>query len=215
MNQVVKDKMQREIMVVKNDILFAQNSRRDGFLPIEENYEKIILENYEYMVRGLAEVNTEYKQPIPYGVVVSNEKKVFVYKRWAAGSNAGESRMHSKISFWVWGHIEITDKVTDNLLRETLLREVEEEIKLSETDIAKVNVLGYINDDNSDNYSGYHFWVAYIIETNSTNVALEDGELDNGEFLSIDQIETMVQSGEYDIETWSKIIYDEIKKYLA
>jgi predicted NUDIX family phosphoesterase len=33
------------------------------------------------MVRGDAEQNFNYKQPIPYGVLISNDKKVFVYKR--------------------------------------------------------------------------------------------------------------------------------------
>jgi predicted NUDIX family phosphoesterase len=81
MNQVVIDKMQRKVMVVKNDVLFATNKRRNGLLPASENYEELILNNYEYMVRGEAEVNPLYKQPITYGVLVSTDKKVFVYKR--------------------------------------------------------------------------------------------------------------------------------------
>ncbi|MDD5769748.1 MAG: NUDIX domain-containing protein [Candidatus Gracilibacteria bacterium] len=215
MNQIVKDKMQRQIMVVKNSILFKNTKRIDGFLSVSENFEEIILKNYEYMVRGQAEVNTDYKQPIPYGVVINDENKVFVYKRGGISSNAGESRLHSKISFGVGGHIEVDDKVSKNLLRETLLREVEEEINISENDINKVEVLGYINDDNSDSYSTYHLGVAYLIYVKNSNIALLDGELEKGEFLSLKEIEEMMNSGEYDIETWSKIIYDEIKKYLS
>lgn len=215
MNQIVKDKMQRQIMVVKNSILFKNTKRIDWFLSVSENFEEIILKNYEYMVRWQAEVNTDYKQPIPYGVVINDENKVFVYKRWWISSNAWESRLHSKISFWVGWHIEVDDKVSKNLLRETLLREVEEEINISENDINKVEVLWYINDDNSDSYSTYHLWVAYLIYVKNSNIALLDWELEKWEFLSLKEIEEMMNSWEYDIETWSKIIYDEIKKYLS
>lgn len=214
MNQVVKDKMQREIMVVKNDILFSQNPRVQWLLDKKCSFEHIILENYEYMVRWQAEVNFDYKQPIPYGVVVSEDKKVFVYKRWWAGSNAGEARLHSKMSFWVWGHIEVDDRVTNNLLRETLLREVEEEIKINENDVVNISVLGYINDDMNEVWK-VHFWVAYAIEVSTQNFALEDGELDNGEFLTLTEIDELLATGEYDLEPWSVILHDEIKKYLA
>jgi hypothetical protein len=52
MNQIVKDKMQREIMVVANDKLFANFPRETKYYENDEhNFEEAILENYEYMVR--------------------------------------------------------------------------------------------------------------------------------------------------------------------
>jgi predicted NUDIX family phosphoesterase len=47
----------------------------------EVNFEKNILKNYEYMVRGKAEVNFDYKQPIGYAIVLNEDNKIFVYKR--------------------------------------------------------------------------------------------------------------------------------------
>lgn len=213
MNQIVKDKMQRQIMVIKNEILFCKNSRREWLLPSDENFEELILENFEYMVRWEAEVNFEYKQPIPYGVLVSNDKKVFVYKRWWSTSNAWDSRLHSKISLWVWGHIEVEDKVWENLLKETLIREVEEEVGIKDEDIKDLKVLGYINYD-SDEVSKVHFWVCYAILTNKSETALTDGELESWEFLNIEEIWNMIESGEYDVEAWSKIIFEDIKKFV-
>gem|GEM_PF-4577551 len=82
MNQIVKDKMMREIMVVKNDYLFQNTNRETKFYSNDEaDFEDIILGNYEYMLRGEAEVNFDYKQPIPYAVVVDESNRVFVYKR--------------------------------------------------------------------------------------------------------------------------------------
>lgn len=52
MNQIVKDKMQREIMAVKNAILFADIERTTKVYTREEmNFEKIIEKNYEFLVR--------------------------------------------------------------------------------------------------------------------------------------------------------------------
>jgi predicted NUDIX family phosphoesterase len=82
MNQVVKDKMAREIMVVSNDKLFQNTERKNGFYKENEaDFEKQILDNYEFMVRKDAEVNFDYKQPIPYAVVMDENGYVFVYKR--------------------------------------------------------------------------------------------------------------------------------------
>jgi len=65
MNEIVKDKMKREIMVVANKFLFEGTKRESKFYNNSEvNFEKKILKNFEYMVREKAEVNFDYKQPI-------------------------------------------------------------------------------------------------------------------------------------------------------
>jgi hypothetical protein len=52
MNQVIIDKMKREVMVVKNDHLFADISREDRFYSNDEiNIDEIVNEHYEFMVR--------------------------------------------------------------------------------------------------------------------------------------------------------------------
>lgn len=214
MNQVVKDKMQREIMVVKNSILFWKSERKEGFLPKENNYEQIIVDSYEFMVRWEAEKNFDYKQPIPYGVVISQDKKIFVYKRGWSGSNAGESRLHSKISLWVGGHIEKSDITDKNLLLTSLLREVEEETKIPHSEVASAEAFWYINDD-SNEVGKVHFWVAYIIRVTTKEIRLEDGELENGEFLSTQAIDELIATGNYDMENWSHILYTALKTYLS
>ena len=89
MNQIVKDKMQREIMAVSNAVLFADIKRETKVYTRDEiDFESIIEKNYEFHIRGPLETNFEYKQPIPYGIVLNNKNEVFVYKRGGAGSNA-------------------------------------------------------------------------------------------------------------------------------
>lgn len=214
MNQIVKDKMVREIMVVANDKLFSDFPRATKYYENSEfNFEEVILENYEYMVRGEAEENTSYKQPIPYGVVVNSDNKIFVYKRWGAGSNAWESRLHSKIAFWVWGHIEREDENSKNILTDSLVREIEEEINIAHDEIQSVEAIWYLNEDDWA-VSEVHFWIAYIIKVETSNVALLDGELENGEFISIEDLQDMLESPDYEVENWSKILFEPIKNIL-
>jgi len=215
MNQIVKDKMMREIMVVKNDYLFQNTNRETKFYSNDEaDFEDIILGNYEYMLRGEAEVNFDYKQPIPYAVVVDESNRVFVYKRGWSSSNAWEDRLHSKIAFGVWGHLEREDEDLENPLTDGLAREIEEEIAISEKDIKSIEAIGYINDETSE-VSQVHLGVAYIVRVHNTNVELLDGELENGEFIEMSELESMISSWDYDVEAWSQILFEPMKKFLT
>ena len=82
MNQIMKDKMKRKIMVVASKVLFNGINRESRFYSNSEvNFEERILKNYEYMIRGEAEINFNYKQSITYAAVVNEKKEIFVYKR--------------------------------------------------------------------------------------------------------------------------------------
>lgn len=214
MNQIVQDKMQREIMVVANDKLFANFARETKYYENDEhNFEEVILDNYEYMIRWEAEEHHGFKQPIPYGVVVNQDKKVFVYKRWWSGSNAGESRLHSQIAFGVWWHIEREDEDSENLLKDSLIREVEEEINISSDGINSIDAIGYVNEDDGW-VSEVHFWVVYLIQVKNSNFELLDGELENWEFISLDDLQEMIESPDYKVENWSKILFEPLKNIL-
>ena len=214
MNQVVKDKMAREIMVVNNEKLFWDMSKETRYYSNNENnFEDVILDNYEYMVRWTAEVNFDYKQPIPYWVVLDEENRIFVYKRWWSSSNAWESRLHNKIAFWVWGHIEKEDENRENPLRDSLVREIEEELNLKDEDIKNIEEVWYINDESNEVWK-VHFWVCYIVRINNTNFELLDWELDNWEFMTLDELEKAVNSDDYDVESWSNILFEPLKDIL-
>lgn len=210
MNQIVKDKMQREIMVIANRFLFENIMRESRFYDQNEaNFENIILGHYEYMIRWQAETNFDYKQPIPYGVVINDRNEIFVYKRWWSNSNAWEQRLHEKISIWVGWHIEREDEWLENPIKESLLREIEEEINVKSESILAVDAIWYLNNE-SDEVSQVHLWIAYLIQIKSSDFDLLDGEIDGGEFVSLPQLQDMLHSGNYDIESWSQILIPEI-----
>jgi len=214
MNQIVKDKMAREIMVVANKYLFDDIARESRFYSQDEvDFESKILKNYEYMVRGDAEVNFDYKQPIWYAVVINENNEIFVYKRWGADSNAWDSRLHNKIAFWVGWHIEREDENLENPLNDSMLREIEEELNIPAKNIESIKAIWYINNE-EDEVSKVHIWVAYLVKVSNDNFELLDWELDNGEFVSLEKLEEMINSPEYDTEAWSKILFEPIKKIL-
>jgi len=214
MNQVVKDKMQREVMVISNHKLFSDVQRDTKFYPnSESNLEEKILENYEYMVRWEAELNFDYKQPISYAIVINEQNRIFVYKRWWSGSNAWEQRLHNKIAFWVWWHIEKEDKYLANPISDSLVREIEEELNLKQEDIKSIEAIWYINNE-MDEVSKVHIWVVYVVKVHDTDVELLDWELDNWEFVTLSTLEWMIISWNYDVEWWSKILFEPLKNYL-
>ena len=214
MNQIVKDKMKRKIMVIANKFLFNDINKESKFYNNSEvNFEEKILKNYEYMIRGEAEINFDYKQPISYATVVNEKKEIFVYKRWWVNSNAGDSRLHNKIAFWVWWHIEMEDENLENPISDSLVREIEEELNIKPDDIKSIKSIWYINNE-SDEVSQVHIWIAYLVEVKNSNFELLDWELDNWEFVSLEKLEEMLASWDYDIESWSKILFEPIKKLL-
>ena len=214
MNQIVTDKMKREILVIKNSLLFAQTKRKSWFYEMwSNNFEEIIIENFEYMQRWIAEENRDYKQPIGYGIILNEENKIFVYKRWGANSNAWDKRLHNKIAVWVGWHIEKEEENSENPIKDTLIREVEEEINLTEKNIVSIDNIGYINDDD-DKVWEVHIWACYVIFVKDFKFELVDWEIESGEFIPISEYEKMIDSGNYKIETWSKILLEPLKKYL-
>ena len=214
MNQVVEAKMNREIMVVPNKALFSDIDRETKFYPsLESDFEQKVLSNYEYMIRKEAETNLEYKQPISYWLVINDKKKIFVYKRWWSKSSAWEHRLHDKLSFWVWGHIEKEDRFSRNPIRDSFIREVEEELSIKKDNIVNTKLVWYINDDNNE-VGRVHIGIAYLLEVKWDKFELLDWELDSGEFLDISEVESMIKSDLYDIDPWSRILFEPIKKIL-
>jgi hypothetical protein len=46
------------------------------------------------------------------------------------------------------------------------------------------------------------------------SIQLTDGELAHGEFTPLEELYSMIESGDYDIEFWTQMLAPEIKKYI-
>lgn len=203
------DKNESMIMVVDRDKLFS-DYLFDGFIEHKKiDYEKKILENFKYMKRGLAEKDSSKKQPIAYAIIANKKnKKIFVYQRSQSSKDHGDKRLQNKWSWGVGGHIERIDESSQNPIVHSMLREIKEEVDIS----GKINtkILGYINDDSND-VGKVHFGILYLVETDGA-VTPKSKELKRGKMMDLEEIERICSS--YNVESWSRIALDPLKKMM-
>ncbi len=206
-------KENQKIIVVERKILFEYGRNNfQGFKSHEEfDYESVILQNFENMRRGDAEHDSNYKQPIAYTSIVNpTTKQVFTYQRSKQDKNYHEKRLQGKWSWGLGGHIEPLDTKNENLLRESLEREVlKEEIQLK-GEIENINILGYINDD-SNSVGEVHFGILYVVKTLG-DVIPKDSEITYGGFKGFEELNETCKN--CNVESWSKIVLEPLRKYL-
>ena len=206
------------IMVVRRQDLFTNSEGFDdsfnGFKSLESiNFEERILKNYGFMTRKFAEIDSDYKQPIAYSLVINPDlKKVFSYQRSKKDKNYSEKRLQGKFSLGIGGHIEKNDIHLENAnpIYDSLLREIKEEINLEVTNHAP-EVLGYIYHNFGIN--AVHFGILYVVRTNFENIKPKDPEIDNGKLRSIKELEQILCLPEFELEEWSKTSLNPLKDY--
>ena len=160
--------------------------------------------------RGCMEDNTDYKQLIPYVVVVNEDNKVLTYKR---SSKGGESRLHDTYSIGLGGHIDEPSKLTDTkaIIYDSMIREMGEELGTSidwSNQIFKFKGTIY---NNSDEVGRVHLGLLYVVKIDSKEL-LEEGELDivtDRKFLTVDEL--FVKVG---LEAWSQFIVERLEEVL-
>ncbi|MEX3625139.1 hypothetical protein VVS20_22205 [Viridibacillus arvi] len=150
-----------------------------------------------------AELNFDYKQPIPY-IVIRRGDEYFVTQRLEGG---GESRLHGKLSMGAGGHMNPLEKdfyAFKIVLAENTARELEEELDI--TGEIKIDTIGLINDD-SEEVSRVHIGILGVIDLEDADeVAVRETEQLAGSWYTLDQLR---DKEVYDrLENWGKIVVD-------
>ncbi|WJZ23534.1 nudix hydrolase [Listeria phage LIS04] len=211
----MSSKWEEKILVAPRSVVFENESITfQGVTRNEEDISRIIknvAKSFTVMRRGNsqdttpednnAEVNTSYKQPIPYAVIQCGSE-VFTYRRLSGG---GESRLHDKLSIGVGGHMnELVSEGSSfsEEISENLKRELEEELVI-DLSTATITPIGIINDD-SDDVSVVHLGILYTIEVPSpAEVDVREKDQLEGTWYSIEELKS---KSIYDrLESWSKI----------
>jgi len=128
----------------------------------ENDLNKLLDLEFQFMPRNVAENNCLWKQLIPYQVFIYNNT-LFTFQR---GSGINEQRLVGRLSVGIGGHINLTDFDKSSSLKDMIFnsaaRERNEELKIEGTVHAKL--IGLINDD-SDSVGRVHIGIvmAYII----------------------------------------------------
>lgn len=150
-----------------------------------------------YRPRDEVETDPNFKQLIPYCIIVYGDK-ILYYTR---GKKQGEKRLRGKRSIGVGGHISSVDGAKGYPYDIAMYRELGEELQLFTSFSSECVAL--VNDD-SNEVGKVHLGVVHLVTLAAQNVkAREDGILDLG-FATLDEL----RRDREEFETWSQLCID-------
>jgi predicted NUDIX family phosphoesterase len=209
-------KWEEEILVAPRKDVFIDEQL--VFQGVEQNQEKVdaivtnLANSIETMRRGAlndptikennAEINTDYKQPIPYALIKRGDE-VFVYARLSGG---GETRLHDKLSIGAGGHMNLEEANSFNeVLMLNLERELEEELDI-QAKTKELKFIGLINDDENE-VGRVHLGILAIIELPlDSEVTVRETEQLRGFWSTVEELK---QPETYKrLESWSQFAID-------
>ncbi len=185
--------MTEQVLVVKREKIEQYIDGRNGL--IRDNTEKlldIIMNEHEFMPRPEAEERPDFKQIIPYVILLRGDK-VFVTRRLNKG---GEARLHGKISIGVGGHINPADE-EGNLLLRGLWREIHEEVALDKH--GELVSRGFINDD-TNSVGNVHLGACFTLSVEG-DVSVRETEKLEGLWMTVPELKSNYDN----METWTQI----------
>jgi predicted NUDIX family phosphoesterase len=188
-----------------------------GFVPFSPGalraFERAIAKGF-FVERERAEQSPEWKQVIPYSIVVSGGQ-VLLLERLKAG---GESRLHHKLSIGVGGHVNPEDLAasvaagagrTLELLEAGARRELAEELEL-DGDFA-IQSVGLINDD-SNPVGAVHVGLVLRV-TAEGRVSIRETEALRGGLVEPDVLRGLPARGS-NLESWSALLVERLDELL-
>ena len=153
-----------------------------------------------YMARSECEPDPEYKQIIPYVIMISNGQ-VFRYTRGKAGS---EERLRSLYSVGVGGHISLDDEsMFEDTYEAGMARELEEEVEIASP--YEASIAGVLNDD-SNEVGSVHFGIVHLFRLREPKVKRRESVVARAGFVPISTLAGEIER----YETWSQLCIREI-----
>ncbi|MHC5211215.1 MAG: hypothetical protein ACYTG2_10895 [Planctomycetota bacterium] len=176
-----------------------------------------IREHGFFLERRHAELDSSFKQVIPYTMIMHGEE-ILLLRRLSQG---GESRLHGKLSIGVGGHINPVDgdgngdgdcSAEADLLDAGCRRELEEEIDIRCP--YTLSAVGVINDDASD-VGSVHFGLVNVARCETPDVVIRETEILEGSFVTLDALRELQRTEPGRFETWSALIIERLDEALG
>ena len=196
------DKDAEQVLVIPARIL-VEAGLFQGFCADTDHYLPRLLDpqHLRYLRRARAEEDPAFKQIIPY-VVLRWRDQLFNY---VSGKRAGETRLQALRSIGVGGHINPTDaNLFDDLYRQAMLREVDEEVRLDTS--YQERCLGLINDDSTP-VGQVHLGIVHVFDLAEPKVQRREQGLTKAGFHPLADLLKARQ----EFESWSQFVLDEWK----
>ena len=176
-----------QVMVVPTS-LFHECGHFQGFSPDVDKYLKVLLDkaNTQYRPRDKMETDPSFKQLIPYCIFRHTDEagNVSIYQ-YTRGKGQGESRLHSKRSLGIGGHISTLDLGEVSPYEQGMQRELEEEIQI-DTNFTQ-QCIGLINDDENE-VGKVHLGVVHIFDVETQDVKSNEKDIIEDGFVPVSQL---------------------------
>jgi predicted NUDIX family phosphoesterase len=181
--------------------------QRLNFEP-EKYLEAILSRGSNFFIpRPEAESNPDYKQIIPYALLVF-QNTVLHYVR---GKKAGEQRLIDKGSIGIGGHMNETDEslfaMDEQAYRAGVEREVNEEIKIDTP--FEDRIVALLNDDSTE-VGRVHLGIVHVFKLAEPNVEKREAMITGLTFLPKNELLARRET----METWSQICVDSLDRLL-
>lgn len=189
------------LVVPKSAFSFLDSENKLFFVDESVVFETIEL-NKVFAPRSLMENDPEFLQIIPY-MIYKFQDKLFLMQRSA---KASETRLQSKFSLGIGGHIRKEDLSDNSSILQWGQREFLEEINFAGS--FKSQFLGLLYDDTTE-VGKVHLGAIFLLEGDSELISVKT-ELQSGELTSFDEIRSLQSS----LESWSQICFDFLQNTL-
>jgi predicted NUDIX family phosphoesterase len=150
----------------------------------------------EFHPRPDMELDATYKQIIPY-MVFKYGDRYFLMQR---SGKASETRLQSKYTLGIGGHVRAEDLQEGSTLFDWARREFHEEVSYNGN--LTISSLGMLNDD-SNEVGKVHVGLVLLLEGDSDQISVHE-ELKSGELLTLEECAAYADH----METWSRFIFD-------
>lgn len=189
--QPIKSSHDELILVVKRIHLLGQEQIHGLKIVDFNRYATLINEHKEFLPRGLMETDPTYKQIIPYLIFEYNDRYFLMQRR----HNASETRLQSKFSLGIGGHIRKEDMQSMDIMM-WAQREFHEEVDYKGS--LKIKPLGLLNDD-TDDVGKVHIGFVFLLQGDSPEISIKS-ELKSGTLATLEECALMA----HNLEGWSQ-----------
>lgn len=190
-----------KVMVVPTEILEKHLSGESFISSGIDEVILIIRENHLYIPRDYAETAKEYKQIIPYAVLM-NQGRYFLTQRLRKQT---EKRLHGLYSIGLGGHINPSEEHSEDVILQGMRRELSEEVGF--INLPACNCVGIINDHSAE-VSNYHLALVYPIPAPQEIQVRETSKM-TGVWATEDEISKRFP----EMESWSQIAWEARSKW--
>ncbi|HVN79000.1 MAG TPA: NUDIX domain-containing protein, partial [Terriglobia bacterium] len=163
--------------------------------------------NTRFLPRSRAEKDPNFKQIIPYVLVMCNN----TFLHYVRGKSSGEKRLVAMGSIGVGGHINPTDETLFSLGEDfyecAVQRELHEELRTDRNFHTKI--VGLLNDDSTP-VGQVHFGVVHLCELEDNAVVKGEACITGLKFLTLEELADKREQ----LEGWSQLCWDHLQEFL-